>query len=243
MGSPRQKGLDVERASRSGRSGEHRLDHAQSLVRVAHGDVHVHPEAGLAAQGIAEGGSKLAIAIAHGEWLEFGQRERMRTGPCDPQAELRAHADDALSEIPQLVLGGDDGRVWRGCQFDLTLHELRLDALVRDRGHQLLHAGRQGQTVCIEQHQLLLDAERVFRSRSEAVCSHRNCLLRLGADCLHPASPPRVSSMPRQNPSSIGVSPAAGLRLNRNERCASPPMKPATAVARLQESDKRRSTT
>ncbi|MDP9258393.1 MAG: hypothetical protein M3Q31_17855 [Actinomycetota bacterium] len=141
----------------------------------------MHPEARFTAQRIPQGGGKLAVAIAHRERLGLGERERVSAGAREAHPELGADADDAGAQVAELVLRGCDSPLRRRRQLDLTLHQLPLDATVADCCHDRLDARRQRESVGIEEHELLFDADCVLGAGSEAVRSHRHCLLGLNA--------------------------------------------------------------
>ena len=140
------------------------LHHVHREVGLGHGDVHVHAEHELAARDVLELLDEPAVAVARRDALILGARERVCPGAGEPQPERldgsRDAAPDGLEIAAQLVhIPAHDGR-----DLERALHQLRMRAPVerpiRELLGDLVEARRELEARRVEQHVLLLDAQR-----------------------------------------------------------------------------------
>ena len=145
--------------------GEKAVDDLDRLVRVVDGDVDVHAEDELAARDVLHLVDERAITVACGDALPLEQAEGMRPGRADAHPLLTGDAADVAADVPQLFRHFGR-RVADGCRdLEHGLHQLcidaRLELVTRDRGEHRVDVLHEIERLAVEEHVLLLDAERV----------------------------------------------------------------------------------
>ena len=178
VASPRQNGELAESAEQHGQLGEQALHDVHREVGLGHGDVHVHAEHELAARDVLQLLDEPAVAVARRDALILGARERMRARAREPHAERldgrRDAAPHGLEVAAQLVdVAADD----RG-DLERALHQLGVGAPVerpaREHVGDLVEARAELERRRVEQHELLLDAQRERRAPAECVLELRS---------------------------------------------------------------------
>ena len=162
---------------------------------VVDGDVDVHAEDQLAPGDVLQLVDEVAVPVARSDPLALEERERVRPGGADAQALLVRDLADVAAELQQLVhhvgRGLADGRR----DLEHRLHQLGVDPLLElvagDRGEHGVDVLHEVERLAVEQHVLLLDAERVRVALPELVvedaAARREALAgdRRGIDLLH----------------------------------------------------------
>ena len=173
---PANQGELAESASTTGSHGVIALEAAPALVGARHADVHVQALHPLAPDGDAAVADERHVALLLDDRLRFGQRERMRCGRRDREPlglggvrgcppEHRQRSSDLGHGRADVGVGLEDRGEELGLQPPRQLAALdalqdaidRCDLLVRLR---------------VEDHQLLLDAERELRRAAELLLDH-----------------------------------------------------------------------
>ena len=155
----------------------HDLDRLLGLVD---GDVDVQPEDQLAPRDVLELVDEMPVAVASSDALALEQRERVRPGRADAHALLGGDAGHVGAQLAQLVV--DLGRRAADRRGDLEhgLHQLgvdaRLELVALGRGEHGLDVLDEVERLAVEQHVLLLDAERVGLAGAEVVVEHAAAL-------------------------------------------------------------------
>jgi hypothetical protein len=139
----------------------HPVGDVDGLLAVVDADVHVQPEDDLLAGDEAQLADQVAVARRGRDALVLPARERMRAGRADDEAAL---VGDVANLTPQGAQRGArlahiGARVGRDLEHGL--HQLGLDLTVRRVREQVIDGVDQRVAVGIEDHQLLLDADRV----------------------------------------------------------------------------------
>ena len=143
----------------------HAVRDVDRLVGVVDPDVDMDAEQELLANDELEAGDEVAVAVDGNDPLVLPHRERVRAGRPDAQVERGGGALDRLPQRAELISRLRDAGA-RDCG-DLAdrLHQLVLDLAVDVGGRleQGVDRVRQLEGLGIEDHQLLLDADRVGR--------------------------------------------------------------------------------
>ena len=152
---------------------EQRADHVDRLVRVVHGDVDVAAEDELAAGDVLELVDEVAVAVARGDALPLEEAERVRAGRSHAQVVARGRLGDVRAQPAQLAVDVGRGLADRRRDLEDGLHQLRADvavelAVLRCSEHGV-HVLDEVERLRVEEHVLLLDAERERLARTEAV--------------------------------------------------------------------------
>ena len=152
---------------------EQRADHVDRLVRVVHRDVDVTAEDELAPGDVLELVDEVAVAVARGDALPLEEAERVRAGRAHAQVVARGRLGDVRAQPPELPVDVGRGLANRRRDLEDGLHQLRADVLVeltvlRGREHRV-HVLDEVERLRVEEHVLLLDAERERLARPEVV--------------------------------------------------------------------------
>ncbi len=139
----------------------HPVGDVDRLLGVVDADVHVHPEDQLLARDEPERRHQIAVARARHDPLVLPHRERMGSRRADRQVLARRRLADLGSERPQLLarLGGVPAGI--GGDLEHGLHQLGLDLADRRRLEQAFDRVDELERIGVEDHQLLLDPDRV----------------------------------------------------------------------------------
>ena len=175
-----------------GHQAVHDLDR---LLGVVHGDVDVQAEDQLAPCDVLELVDEVPVAVARSDALALEQRERVRPGRADAHALLGGEAGHVCPQLAQLAVDLRRRAADRRRDLEHGLHQLRVDPLLElvsaGRGEDRLHVLDEVERLAVEQHVLLLDAERVRLAGAEVVVEHAAALRearagdRRGEDLLH----------------------------------------------------------
>ena len=187
--------------------GQQALHDVHREVGLGHGDVHVHPEHELAARDVLQLLDEPAVAVPRRDALILRARERMRAGAREPHAERldgrRDAAPHGLEVAAQLV---DVAAHDRG-DLERALHQLGMRAAVerpaREHVGDLVEAGAELERGRVEQHELLLDAQRERLALAECMlrCArHRVSIAPRYRAATYPAERDRGRSAPRRDP-------------------------------------------
>ena len=142
--------------------------------------MNVHPEDQLAPGDVLELVDEVAVAVARRDPLPLEERERMRARGADPQALLAPDARHVGAQLQQLAL--DVARRPADGRRDLEhrLHQLgvdpRLELVPADRLQHRVDVLDEVEGLAVEEHVLLLDAERVRVGLAERVVEHAAAL-------------------------------------------------------------------
>ena len=151
---------------------EQAVDDVDRLVRIVHGHVDVEPEDQLAAGDVLHLVDEGAVAVARGDPLALEEAERVRPGRAHPQAVLARDLLDGRPEAAKLAvgLGGGpaDGRRDLERRLQLRLHP-GLVLVADERGQHRVDPLDEVEALAVQQHVLLLDAERVRLALPELV--------------------------------------------------------------------------
>jgi hypothetical protein len=134
------------------------------LVGIVDPDVHVHAEDQLLARHEAQRRDQVAVAGPGDDPLVLPHRERVGPGRADRQVLPRRRLADLRAQCPQLLAGLHRVRARVGGNLEHRLHQLGLDLTRRRRLEQALDRVDQLERLGVEDHQLLLDPDRVGRS-------------------------------------------------------------------------------
>ena len=149
------------------------FDDLDRLLGAVDGDVHVHAEDELAPRDVLELVDERAVAVARRDPLALEQAERVRPRGADAQAASAGDVAHGLPQRAQRGLGLADVLADRRRDLDCGLHQLGVDLLLVLVAEQIAEDGvdvlDEVERLGIEQHVLLLDAERVRVARPELV--------------------------------------------------------------------------
>src|SRR5262249_7325526 len=201
-------------------------------VRIRHGHVHVQPEDQLAPRHVLHLVDEVAVAVARGDALALEETERMRAGRADAKPLLLRDARHVAAELPQGL--ADVGRCSAdgGRDLEHRLHQLRVHVrLELVAGHRLEHGVDvldEVERLRVEEHVLLLDAERVRLALTELVvqdaAAGREALARdrRGVDLLHGSSmaSASISTNERGSRRRVTTQVDAGLIEAKTSPCA-----------------------
>jgi hypothetical protein len=143
----------------------HAVGDVDGLVGVVDPDVHVQPEDDLLAGDEAQRIDEVAVARAGGDPLVLPERERVRAGRADREAVARGQLRDPPAQPAQLGARLARIRARLGGDLEHRLVELGLDVAAAVRGilEEILDRVREIPRLAVDDHQLLLDAQRVAR--------------------------------------------------------------------------------
>src|SRR5205085_11704819 len=177
---------------------EQAVDDLDRLLRVVHRDVDVHAEDELAARHVLHLVDEVPVAVARGDPLALEERERVCPGRADAHPPLARELADVTAELPELGLDVGGGAADRSRDLEHRLHQLGVDP-----GLELVGGQRREHRVDVldeveglgvEEHVLLLHAQRVRVALAERVVEHApaggEALARdrRGVDLLHDGS-------------------------------------------------------
>ena len=201
---------------------EQSVDDLDRLLRIVHGDVHVHSEDELAAGDVLQLVDQRVVAVLRSDPLSLEEAERVRSGRADARSLLVRDLRDVCAQRREPAHHVARVVADRGRDLEHRLHELRVDPRLElvsgDRGEHRVDVLDEVERVGIEELVLLLDAERVRVAGSERVVEDAPCRFRPfpviedGKACL-----PVTGELPRprSRPSSAG-------RRGRRERSCWP---------------------
>src|SRR5690348_17328503 len=156
------------------------VDDLDRLLRIVDGHVDVHPEDQLAPRDVLELVDERPIPVLRGDALAFEERERMRPGGADAHVSLARDLADVSTQSPELRCDVAGGVADRGRDLEHRLHQLRVDARLQlvpsDRGEHRVDVLDEVEGLAVEQHVLLLDAERVCVALAERVVEDASAL-------------------------------------------------------------------
>ena len=139
-------------------------------------DVDVHPEDQLAPGDVLHLVDHAAVAVLGGDPLALEEAERVRPGRADAEALLAGDPDHVRAQLRQLLLDVGGRPANRRRDLDHRLHQLgvdpRLELAARGRGEHGVDVLDEVEGLRVEEHVLLLDAERVRLALAEGVVEH-----------------------------------------------------------------------
>ena len=163
-------GREREQRRELGEQPVHDLDR---LLRIVDGDVHVHAEDQLAPGDVLELVDEGPVAVARGDPLALEEAERVRAGRADAQALLARDLGHVRAQLPQLALDVAGVAADRRRDLEHRLHQLgvdpRLELVAGDRLQHGVDVLDEVERLAVEEHVLLLDAERVRVGLAERV--------------------------------------------------------------------------
>ena len=167
---------------------EQAVHHLDRLLGVVDRDVDVHAEDQLAAGDVLQLVDELAVAVARGDPLPLEEAERMRAGRrrsgSPRSARSRRRTSRSWRQGVQHVVGGAADR---RRHLEHRLHQLGGDVILQlavlDRREHRVDVLHEIPRLGVEQHVLLLDAERVRIALAERVVEHARARTR-GAGAL-----------------------------------------------------------
>ena len=152
------------------------VDDLDRRVGIGDRDVHVQPEDQLAPRDVLHLVDEVVVAVARGDALALEEAERMRARRADAQPLLLRDRRDVLPELPQRALDVRRRAAHRRRDLEHRLHQLRVDVRLelvsRDRVEHGVDVLHEVERLGVEQHVLLLDAERVRLALAELVVEH-----------------------------------------------------------------------
>ena len=153
--------------------GEEAVDDLDRLLGVVDGDVHVHAEDQLAPGDVLELVDEVPVAVAGGDPLPLEEAERVRPRRADAQALLASDLAHVGAQLQELALDVAGGAADRRRDLQHRLHQLgvdaRLELVARDRLQHGVDVLDEVERLAVEEHVLLLDAERVRVGAAERV--------------------------------------------------------------------------
>src|SRR5579864_3023296 len=155
---------------------DERVHDLDRLLGVVDRNVHVHPEDQLAPRDVLQLVDEGAVAVLGRDALPLEQRERMGAGGADAHSAPACDLAHVAAQAAQLC--GDVRRCAADGSGDLEhrLHELGIDARLElvagDGGEHGVDVLHEVEALAVEQHVLLLDAERVRVALSEGMVEH-----------------------------------------------------------------------
>ena len=239
VGSPRQNGDDAESASICGRCSSSPFITWIAFSGLVDGDVHVHAEDQLAARDVLQLVDELAVAVARGDALPLEEAERVRSRRAEAAPLLARDVGDVAAERGEVAVDVTGVVADRSRHLEHRLHQLGVQAVGvlafddgREHGVDVLHEiPRLG----VEQHVLLLDAERVRGAAAEVVLEDARgrgaaalralARDRCGVDLLHECSitaSASISTSQRGSSSCATMPVVAGRAVAKASPCARP---------------------
>ena len=156
--------------------GEQAVDDLDRLLGVVDRDVDVHAEDQLASGDVLELVDERAVAVACRDPLALEEAERVRPGRADAQARLAGDLRHGAAQLAQLAVDVGDVPADRRRDLEHRLHQLGADDVLEmtalDRGQHRVDVLDEVERGCVEEHVLLLHAERVRIALAEAVLVH-----------------------------------------------------------------------
>ena len=172
----RRTASSTESASTTGKPRQHRLEALVAAVRALDADVHVQPVHTLPARGAADRLDHLEVALLLDDGERLEHRRRMRAGRRDREAVLAGDANRRCAQLAQR--GGRLGHVCADVRVELDDRrvQLGLERAGQVEPFRLAHdhadSRRRLERLGVEDHQLLLDTERVRRRLAEVGFDH-----------------------------------------------------------------------
>ena len=193
LAAPERRGRrECEQRAELGEEAVHDLDR---LLGVVDGDVHVHAEDQLAPGDVLELVDQVPVAVARRDPLALEEAERMRSRRADAHPLLASDLAHVRAQLQQLALDVARVPADRGRDLEHGLHQLgvdpRLELVAGDRLQDGVDVLDEVERLAVQEHVLLLDAERVRVRLPERVLEHTpalDCALardRVGVDLLH----------------------------------------------------------
>ncbi len=186
------RGRERQQRPELGKEPVHDLDR---LLGIVDGDVDVHAEDQLAPRDVLELVDEVAVAIAGSDPLPLEEAERVRAGRPHAHALLAPDLAHVRAQLQELALDVPGGPAHRRRDLEHRLHQLGVDSglelVARDRLQHRVDVLDEVERLAVEEHVLLLDAERVRVGLAERVVEHAPALDdalagdRVGIDLLH----------------------------------------------------------
>ena len=206
-----ERGRRRERQQRR-KLGEQPVHDLDGFLRVIDGDVDVHAEDQLAAGDVLELVDEVAVAVARRDPLALEEAERVGAGRADAEARLPRDSRHVGAQLQELALDVAGVAAHRGGNLEHRLHQLgadpRLELVPGDRLEHGVDVLDEIERLAVEEHVLLLDAERVGIGLAELVVEHAAAVDvvlardRVGIDLLHAGRTASASISTRQRGSS-----------------------------------------
>ncbi len=139
----------------------HPVGDVDRLVRTVDPDMNVQTEQQLLTGDEAQRRHEVAVAVASDDPLVLPHRERVGARRADPQPALTRDLDHLRTQRPQLPRRFGHVHTRIGADLEHRLHQLRFDLAVGSVLKQALDRVDEVIALGIDDHQLLLDAQRV----------------------------------------------------------------------------------
>ena len=139
----------------------HPIGDVDRLVGIVDPHVHVNSEDQLLTGHEAKRRDQVAVARASHDPLVLPLRKGVRPGGCDRHALAGGPPRDLAAKRPQLLSGFGGIRAWVCGDLEHRLHQLRLDLATGRWLEECLDRVDQLERIGVEDHQLLLDPDRV----------------------------------------------------------------------------------
>ncbi len=156
-----------------GQLGQQALHDVHREIGLRHRDVHVHAEHELAARHVLQLLDEPAVAVARRDALVLRARERVRAGAREPHAERLDRRRDAAAHGLEVAAQVVDVAAHDRCDLERALHQLGMgppvERAVREHVGDLVEAAAELERRRVEEHELLLDAERQRRALAECM--------------------------------------------------------------------------
>src|SRR5947199_2231626 len=206
--------------------GDEAVDDLDRLLRLVDCDVHMHAEDQLAPGDVLQLVDEVSVAVARRDALALEQRKRMRACRADAHALPARDFGHVCADFPQLLLDVGRRATHGRCDLEHRLHQLGVDSglelVAADGCEDRVDVLDEVERLAVEQHVLLLDAERVCVALAEGVVEHAaagreaRALARYGCwiDLLHRSAgsiaSASISTSQRASSSSATIAVVAG---------------------------------
>ena len=200
------------------------------LVGAVDCGMHVHAEDQLAARDVLQLVDERAVAVLGGDALALEEAERVRSGRGEAAALFAGDLGDVRAEHAQMVCNLSRRPAHRRRDLEHRLHQLRIDArlelgVVADAREHRVDVLHEIPRLGIEEHVLLLDAQRVGVAAAELVVEDA----RFGHVRTITASA-SISTRQRGSSSSVTMPVVAGRACANASPCALPTESMSSAV-------------
>jgi hypothetical protein len=156
---------------------EQAVDDLDRLLGIIHGDMDVEPEDQLAPRDVLHLVDEVPVPVPGGDALALEEAERVRPGRAVAQALLARDRSDVRPQVAERAVDVRRRPAHGRRDLEHRLHQLGIDGSLvlvavdrREHGVDVLH---EIERLRVEEHVLLLDAERVRIARPEPVVEHR----------------------------------------------------------------------